>query len=92
MSWCPWYEPSILQMRSRPVTPRATRMASMVASVPEFTNRTRSRRNRRHSSSASSTVASVVTAKWVPVRAARSMASTTLGWAWPTAIDPKPLW
>ena len=43
-SWCPWYEPMILQMRSRPVTPRATRMASIVASVPELVSRTRSNR------------------------------------------------
>ncbi len=81
-----------MQIVSRPVAPRATRIASIVASVPEFTNRTRSIRNRRHSSSASRTVCSVVTAKCVPVRAARSIAAATAGWAWPTATEPKPLW
>ena len=64
----------------------------MVASVPELVNRTRSSRNRRHSSSASRTAGSVVTANWVPDRAAPSMAATTRGWAWPAAVDPKPLW
>ena len=64
----------------------------MVASVPELVNRTWSRRKRRHSSSAKRTVSSVVTAKCVPVDAARAMASATFGWAWPTAIVPNPLW
>ena len=92
VSWCPWYEPSILVTRSRPVAARATRIASIVASVPEFAKRTLSRLKRRQSSSANATVTSVVAAKCVPVRAARSMASTTFGCAWPTTLQPKPPW
>ena len=38
------------------------------------------------------TVDSVGAAKCVPVRAARSIASATFGCAWPTTIEPKPLW
>ena len=34
-SWAPWNPPFILTMSSLPVTPRATRIACMVASVPE---------------------------------------------------------
>jgi hypothetical protein len=64
----------------------------MVASVPELVKRTESRENLRQSSSAKATVVSVVAAKCVPVRAARSIASTTFGWAWPTSMLPKPLW
>ena len=92
VSWWPWYEPSILTMSSRPVAARATRMASIVASVPELANRTCSRPNRRHSSSANATVTSVVAAKCVPLGAARSIASTTLGCACPTTMHPNPLW
>ena len=51
----------------------------MVASVPELENRTWSSRNRRHSSSAKATVVGVGAAKWVPVAAARSIASTIFG-------------
>ena len=67
VSWCPWYEPSILTMTSRPVAARATRMASMVASVPELAKRTLSSSKRRQISSASATVVGVGAAKWVPV-------------------------
>ena len=77
---------------SRPVAARATRIASMVASVPEFTNRTWSTWNRSQMSSASATVASVVTAKWIAPSAASLMASTILGCAWPTTLTPKPPW
>ena len=66
-SWWPWYEPSIFTMSSRPVAARATRIALIVASVPEFANRTCSRLKRRHSSSANSTVSSVGTAKCEPL-------------------------
>ena len=52
---------------SRPVAARATRIASIVASVPEFTNRICSHWNREQISSASATVVSVVTAKWIAV-------------------------
>lgn len=64
----------------------------MLDSVPELVNRTCSTWNRRHSSSANATVCSTVTAKCMPLRAACSTASATTGWAWPTAIDPNPLW
>ena len=35
VSWAPWNPPFILTTPSLPVTPRATLMACMVASVPE---------------------------------------------------------
>ena len=38
----PWKLPANVTMRSRPVTPRASRTAVLVASVPEFIRRTRS--------------------------------------------------
>ena len=64
----------------------------MLDSVPELVKRTWSQLKRRQSSSASSTQASTVTAKCMPLRAACSTASATIGLEWPTAIDPKPLW
>ena len=81
-----------MTMRSRPVAARATRTASIVASVPEFTNRIRSTWKRRQISSASETVASVVTAKWMAPSAARLMAATIFGLAWPTTFTPNPPW
>ncbi len=52
----PWKQPSNLRMYSRPVKPRATRMAATVASVPLETRRTFSTLGTvAHSSSASST-------------------------------------
>ena len=77
---------------SRPVAARATRIASMVASVPEFTNRIWSSWKREQISSASATVFSVVTAKWIPRSATRRIASTIFGCAWPTTLTPKPPW
>ena len=91
-SWCPWYEPSILTIVSRPVAARATRIASIVASVPEFTNRICSSWNRSQIASASATVVSVVTAKWMPWSATARIASTIFGCAWPTTLTPKPPW
>ncbi len=64
----------------------------MVASVPELVKRIWSIRKRRHSSSASRVVSATGWAKWVPMAARSASASTILGWAWPTAITPKPLW
>ena len=64
----------------------------MVASVPELAKRTWSSSKRRHSSSARATVTGVGAAKWVPVLAARVMASTILGWAWPVTPTPNPPW
>ena len=77
---------------SRPVAARATRRASIVASVPEFTIRTCSSSNRSQIASARATVVGVVTAKWIASRAAFSSASTIFGWAWPTMFTPKPPW
>ena len=91
-SWCPWYEPSILTMTSRPVAARATRMASIVASVPELANRTLSSSKRRQISSASSTVVGVGAAKCVPWVTAWVTASTISGWAWPAMPTPNPPW
>ncbi len=93
MSWStwPWYEPSILAITSRPVAARATRMAVMVDSVPEFVKRTWSALNRRHSSSARSTHAPTVTAKCMPLRAACSTASATIGLAWPDGHRAEPV-
>ena len=91
-SWWPWYDPSILQTTSRPVAARATRMASMVASVPELAKRSISSPKRRQISSPHSTASSVVTAKCVPRPAASAIASTTRGWAWPAIMAPKPPW
>ena len=39
-SSCPWYPPSNFRIMSRPVAALASRIADMVASVPEFTKRT----------------------------------------------------
>ncbi len=70
-----------MQTTSRPVAARATRMASMVASVPELAKRSASRPKRRQISSPQATASSVVTAKWVPRAAASAIASTIRGWA-----------
>jgi hypothetical protein len=77
---------------SRPVAARATRSASIVASVPELTNRICSSWNRSQICSASAIVASVVTAKWMPWSAMSRIASTILGCAWPTTLTPNPPW
>ena len=60
---------------------RATRTASIVASVPELTNRICSQPNRRLISSASATVCGVVTAKCAPEATAFDTASTIFGCA-----------
>ena len=36
----PWYPPAVLTIRARPVAARASRIADIVASVPELTKRT----------------------------------------------------
>ena len=77
---------------SRPVSARAMRMASIVASEPELTKRQRASSKRRASSSATATVSSVTAAKWVPAPARSRRARTIAGWAWPCTIEPKPLW
>ena len=74
----------------RPVKPRASRMALMVASVPELTNRTRwTGSTRPMISRASSVSAGVGAPKDSPSAAARCTASTTAGWAWPRIIGPQ---
>ncbi len=77
---------------SLPVSARAIRIASIVASEPEFTNRQRSSPKRPARFSATATVSSVTAAKWVPSGARARSASTISGLAWPWTIDPKPLW
>ena len=77
---------------SRPVAARATRIASIVASVPELTNRICSSWKRSQMASARAIVSGVVTAKWIALLAAFVSASTILGCAWPTTLTPKPPW
>ena len=91
-SWCPWYEPKIFMIVSRPLRPRAIRIASIVASEPEFVKRHLGRPKRRASSSATTIPSSVGAAKCVPSRARSEIASTIAGCAWPMTIEPKPLW
>jgi hypothetical protein len=79
-------------MVSRPVTPRAMRMASIVASEPELANRHCGSRKRRVSSSLTMTESSVGMAKWVPSATRSETARTIAGWACPCTIEPKPLW
>jgi hypothetical protein len=61
------------------VKPRASRIADMVASVPDDTNRTRSTGARDTISSASSTSGSVGAPYDVPRRTAASTAACTSG-------------
>src|SRR4051812_4653116 len=71
-------------MRSRPVAPRARRMAAAVASVPEDTRRTFSTEGTsRHRVSASSTSAACGAPNDVPFAAAAAIAASTGGGAWP---------
>ena len=73
----------------RPVNPRASRTALMVASVPELTSRTRCTGATRPTISAASSVSAAVGApNDRPEAAARCTASTTAGWAWPRIIGP----
>jgi hypothetical protein len=58
-------------IRERPVNPRASRIALIVASVPELTRRTCSTAVRRTISSARSTSPAVGVPKLVPSAAAR---------------------
>ena len=77
-------------MALRPVKPRASRIAVMVASVPDDTSRTiSSDGTSRHSSSASSISASVGAPNESARAAAACTASTTAGWVWPSTIGPQ---
>ena len=72
--------------------PRASRMALIVASVPEFTSRTCSTgATRPMISSASSISADVGAPNDSPRPAAARTASTTAGCAWPRIIGPQEL-
>ena len=68
--------------------PRASRIADIVASVPEDTKRTRSTGVRATISSASSTSGSVGVPYDVPRATASATAACTSGWAWPSSIGP----
>ena len=75
-------------MSDRPVTARAARIANIVASVPEFVNRTRSTESiRRTSSSARAISSSLGAPNAEPLRTCASTAATTAGWAWPRISD-----
>ena len=70
------------------MAPRARRIADIVASVPDDTNRTRSTGVRATISSASSTSGSVGVPYDVPRATAPATAAWTSGWAWPSSIGP----
>ena len=76
-------------MQSRPVTPRASRIALIVASVPELTRRTISMEGTASWMAWTSSVSpSVGAPKLRPSCAARHTASTTAGWACPMMSGP----
>jgi hypothetical protein len=76
-------------MRSRPVKPRATRMALMVASVPDDTKRTCSSPGYAATRcSASSISGSHGAPNDVPRDTASTMACCTSGWACPRISGP----
>ena len=68
--------------------PRASRIADIVASVPDETSRTRSTGVRATISSASSTSGSVGVPYDVPRATAAETAASTSGCAWPSSIGP----
>ena len=70
------------------MNPRASRMADMVASVPEETRRTFSTGVRSTIASASSTSLRVGVPYDVPRDTASATAACTSGWAWPSSIGP----
>ena len=77
-------------MRSRPVAPRASRIALIVASVPDETSRTISTPGTSATTrSASAISASVGAPKLVPRAAAARTASSTIGCACPTRMAPQ---
>ena len=69
--------------------PRASRIADIVASVPDETSRALSTGVRATISSTSSTSARVGVPYDVPRAAAAVTASMTSGWAWPRSIGPQ---
>jgi hypothetical protein len=81
-SCVPWYEPSNFAIFARPVKARPPRIASIVASVPEFAKRSRSHDGtRRESASARRTSASEGPGNESPRSAASRTAATTAGGA-----------
>ena len=85
----PWKLPWNVTMRSRPVNPRASRTAVLVASVPEFINRTRSQLGTRSPIVSASFISRGVGAPYdVPSPAAPRIAAVTAGWAWPRMTAP----
>ena len=68
------------------------RIASIVASVPELVKRHFGSAKRSARSSATKVASSVGAEKWEPRRTRSETARTIAGWAWPTTIEPKPLW
>ena len=69
--------------------PRASRIADIVASVPEDTSRTFSTGVRPMISSTSATSPSVGVPYDVPRATAACTAATTSGWACPSSIGPQ---
>ena len=89
LSECPWYPPSVLTIRFRPVAPRARRTALIVASVPELTKRIISMDGTSFETfSASRTSSSVGAPKDVPRREARSRARRMKVGPWPKRCGP----
>ena len=75
--------------RFRPVAARASRSALIVASVPEFTNRTRSRDGMsRRTAVPSSTSAAVGAPKLVPCAAVSASSRVSSAGAWPWMRGP----
>ncbi len=73
----------------RPVTPRATRTADIVASVPDETNRTFSIEGTAAATASAISISRTVGApKLDPSSSDRATAALTLGSAWPRIIGP----
>ena len=88
-SVAPWKLPANVTIRSRPVTPRARRIAVLVASVPEFIRRTRSQLGTRSEIASASFISRGVGAPYeVPSVAAAVTAAVIAGWAWPRITAP----
>ena len=81
-SVAPWKLPWKITTRSRPVYPRARRTAVLVASVPEFMNRTCSHDATRAEIASASFISRGVGAPYdVPSPAASRTAAVIAGWA-----------
>ena len=79
-SVAPWKFPANVTIRSRPVTPRASRIAVLVASVPEFIRRTRSQLGTRSAIASASFISRGVGAPYdVPSTTAADTAAVIAG-------------